>query len=260
MPLQADLNREHDQFTFSKALFDPALDIPENIIDPQGHEAPKRFNVYRNNVMHSLIEAMQQGFPSLENLLGKTRFIALAKAYIRLYPPKDPLMMFYGDNFAEFIASYEPLNTIHYLSDIAKLDYLKRRAYFAKDAYPLEPNWFSAFEMDKITAFTYTLLPAFYVVRSDFPIWDILQRVQGLKDHSISPHGQEVLIFRPYDEVKLMHAPTGFSAFISLITKNHTIEQAAEMILQKQQDADIPAMIGIVLNNVTAYQEKDNLS
>ena len=74
MTLQADPHQQKYQDHFSKALLDPNISTPENIVDPKGKHAPKRFSVYRNNVTHSLLEAMRQGFPTIENLIGKTLF------------------------------------------------------------------------------------------------------------------------------------------------------------------------------------------
>lgn len=82
------------QDTFTNALLDPAQPTPDGLIDPNGRVAGKRFDVYRNNVVHSLIDAMGDAFPALKKIVGEDFFDAMAGVYVRAHPPKTPMMMF----------------------------------------------------------------------------------------------------------------------------------------------------------------------
>ena len=44
---------------FKTALFDPAVMPPAGLSDPAGRPAGKRFDIYRNNVVVSLTEALE---------------------------------------------------------------------------------------------------------------------------------------------------------------------------------------------------------
>ena len=46
------------QTLFGKALVDPAFEIPDFVAPTKGEPSKRRFNVYRNNVMVSLTDAM----------------------------------------------------------------------------------------------------------------------------------------------------------------------------------------------------------
>ena len=67
------------QTEFRKALLDPQQAVPEGLTNPDGQQASKRFSVYRNNVAHSLSEAMLTGFPVLAKLVGDDFFSEMAK-------------------------------------------------------------------------------------------------------------------------------------------------------------------------------------
>ena len=81
---------------FSTALLDGEHPVPPGLMQPDGRPAGKRFDVYRNNVLSSLVDAMVSGFPAIVSLLGETYFRALAAQYVRAYPPTTPVIARYG--------------------------------------------------------------------------------------------------------------------------------------------------------------------
>ena len=53
---------------------------------------------------------------------------------MEMSPPRSPLLMTYGDDFAEFIEAFPPARSVPYLGDIARLEAARTRAYHAADA------------------------------------------------------------------------------------------------------------------------------
>ena len=137
---------------FSKALLDPSVPTPMGLVDPQGRPAGKRFQVYRNNVVVGLIDALRDSFPVIVKLLGDDNFNAIAGVFVRAHPPKSPLMMFYGDAFADFLAGFEPLAHLGYLPDVARLEQALRRAYHAADCPVFDPALLQHLTPDQLMA------------------------------------------------------------------------------------------------------------
>lgn len=54
---------------FRAALFDLELAVLDSLKDEENQAAGKRFNVYRNNVIVSLKEALSESFPVIEKLI-----------------------------------------------------------------------------------------------------------------------------------------------------------------------------------------------
>ena len=106
----------------------------------------QRFAVYRNNVRASRTEALRQGFPVLERLLGAEYFSALAAAFIQQHPPRSAALHEYGAELADYIARFQPLSALSYLTDIARLEWARLCAFHAADAPVL-----SIAEMDLAT-------------------------------------------------------------------------------------------------------------
>ncbi|MEJ6708232.1 MAG: DNA-binding domain-containing protein [Amylibacter sp.] len=76
-----------DQKAFTQALLNPETAILVGLIDPKGRPAGKRFDVYRNNVIVGLMDAMETAFPVIQKLIGAENFRNLLGAYVRQHPP-----------------------------------------------------------------------------------------------------------------------------------------------------------------------------
>jgi hypothetical protein len=73
-------------------LTDPGYAVPQAVTGPDGKAAAKRYNVYRNNVTVSLIDALAAVFPATQRITGVEFFRAMARFHIRATPPRSPLL------------------------------------------------------------------------------------------------------------------------------------------------------------------------
>lgn len=100
----------------------------------------RRFGVYRNNVMVSLIDALADTCPVTQALVGEAFFRAMAAMFARANPPHSPIMAHYGEGFAEFIEGFRAAAGLPYLADVARLEMLRVQAYHAADATSVSPE------------------------------------------------------------------------------------------------------------------------
>lgn len=162
-----------DQFQFHIALRDPIQNIPAGLIDDKGDPAGRRFNVYRNNVTTSLMDALTEGFPVICKLLGEANFRNLAREYQASHPPKSPLMMYYGAEFPDFLDGFTPLAKYPYLKDVARLEYAMRLSYHSADAAPIDPTILGELTESRLLASTVDFAPSMQVVSSRYPMLGI---------------------------------------------------------------------------------------
>jgi Putative DNA-binding domain len=67
---------------FAAALLDPDVATPAAVAGPKSKGARKRYDVYRNNVTVSLINALAAVFPATQRITGEDFFRAMARFYV----------------------------------------------------------------------------------------------------------------------------------------------------------------------------------
>src|SRR3954467_5781002 len=89
------------QHSFAAAVLGEPAELPIRAATAARAEAG--LAVYRNNVMSSLIKVVAARFPAVRRLLGEDCFFESVRQFIAAEPPRSPLLLEYGDGFAEFL-------------------------------------------------------------------------------------------------------------------------------------------------------------
>lgn len=163
------VGRAPDQTTLRRAILDPLATVPDGITDNAGRAAPRRFAVYRNNVVVSLTEALETAFPVVARLVGAEFFRAMAGTFVRAHPPRSPLIMLYGAEFPAFLARFPPVAHLPYLPDVARLEQALREAYHAADVPPVDAGRLSL-APEALAAARLRFAPAVRLIRSEHPV------------------------------------------------------------------------------------------
>jgi hypothetical protein len=203
----------------------------------------RRFGVYRNNVVASLVNALKLRFPAIARIVGDDFFAGMARLFVTAHPPRSPLLMQYGDDFADFIAGFAPAAELPYLPDVARLEAARTRAYHAADVTPLDPADIATLPPETLGALRIWLHPSVEIVRSAFPVVTIWAMNSG--EAELMPiddwRGQDALIARPALDVELRALPAGGAAFLLALSRNETLEQAAMLALADSDQFDLAA-------------------
>lgn len=97
-----------------------------------------RLNIYSNNHLFTLLKALKAVYPVGEKLVGVEFFEAMAKCYIQDHASFSKNLIDYGQGFADFISEFPPAESLPYLADIARLEWARHVAYYAKTATSLD--------------------------------------------------------------------------------------------------------------------------
>lgn len=213
---------------FHAALLDPERPAPPGLTDPDGRPAGRRFNVYRNNVAVSLTEALRQAFPVIRKLVGDEFFTAMAREHARQYPPRSPLLMFYGEDMPHFLASFPPVAHLGYLPDIARLELALRQSYHAADAKPLATEALQTLPPEDFLAARPGLAPALRLICSDWPILSIWRANTEGTSPPTARVAEDVLILRPEFDPAPHLLPEGGAAFIAALLRKEPVAAALE--------------------------------
>lgn len=218
------------QRDFAEALADPARAVPEDIAACHADGAARRFAIYRNNVAVGLIEALAARFPVTQQIVGEAFFKNMARLFITAHPPLSPLMMFYGDDFPDFIASFEAVRDIAYLSDMARLEAARTRAYHAEDAVPLDSSVLQSIAANELGDLRFSLHPSIEIVSSPYPIVTIFAMHMGeVPLAEITDwQGEDGLVSRPSLDVDISSLPPGGGAFLRTLGDGCSLAEAVE--------------------------------
>jgi hypothetical protein len=126
---------------FADAQLNADQPVPQGITAHNAAVPTRRFAVYRNNVVVGLVKALRYRFPVVEKIVGEEFFAAMARVFVIEQPPRSALLTTYGDEFAAFIAAFEPARELPYLADVARLEAARTQAYHAADAAPVDANF-----------------------------------------------------------------------------------------------------------------------
>lgn len=226
------------QTEFAKGLLDPTLPAPKGVTVPNGRPVGKRYDVYRNNVVVSLTEALASAYPIIRAIVGHEFFDAMAGVYVRKHPPTSPLMIYYGGGFPSFLTRFSPASHLGYLPDVARVELARRQAYHAADAMPCSPEKLGALEGSKLYDARLVLHPSIQIVRSRYPVFSIW-RYNSTEDKSPIGNAREItLISRPKAEVNMQNPSTGTATFIESLSED-PLGVAMEKAKAVQSDFDL---------------------
>lgn len=245
---------------FAAALLDPDRPVPAEITSHTARHPQRRFAVYRNNVTVSLIEALRTRFPATEKIVGEDFFAAMARAFVRVQPPRSPLLMHYGDDVPAFVETFPPAAGMPWLADVARLEAARTRAYHAADAAPLGAAEFSAIDPDTLGAMRVRLLPSAEIVRSRYPVVTIWAMNSG--EVPLGPVdfgvGEDALVLRPHFSVLVLCLPPGTAAFLGALQDRATVADALGAALADAETFDPTAALALLIGSgVTAALTRD---
>lgn len=234
------------QTIFHDALLDPSAAVPDGLLDAAEHPAGRRFSVYRNNVAVSLTEAMHQAFPVITRLLGPQNMDGLAGIFLRKHPPSSPLMMFYGEEFPEFLAGMEQLSHLGYLSDVARLELALRHSYHAADSEAAPADALSI-PPEEIVQAQLEFAPSMQVVKSEWPLFSVWRFNSEVDAPKPTPGAEDVLITRPEYDPTPQLLPAGGAAWIARVQAGQTIGEAFEQTSAEFPEFDLGATLALLL-------------
>lgn len=218
-----------DTAQFAAGLLNPDASNPDHVTGPNGKGAIKRYNVYRNNVTVSLVNALADIFPAVQKIVGEGFFRAMAREHVRAHPPVSPLLFRYGEDFAAFIDAFPPAAPMPYLGDVARVERGWLTAYHAADAAPADPAGLAAIAPEQLADVRFESHPATFLLRSDYPVHDIV-----LMNRDLAPlqpvdmtRTQSVLLTRPHDEVRMVALDEATHAFMTAILAGQSLGGAA---------------------------------
>lgn len=208
---------------FARALLDPAL------------PAPPAFSVYRNTVMKGCIDALQANYPAVARLVGEEWFRAAAAIYVREHPPRVPVLLEYGGDFAAFLAAFTPAAELPYLPAVAALDRLWTESHAAADEPVLDARSLAGLDPELLGALRMRPHAAARWAWHDLPAYTIWSRNRNEKmvvadEPDVEWRAEGVLIARSDDAVRWIELDASGCALLDACARGEPLAQAAAAV------------------------------
>jgi Putative DNA-binding domain len=228
---------------FAAGLLNPDAATPDDARAWSGRDMQARYNVYRNNVTVSLIDALASIYPAVQRITGVEFFRAMARFHIRQTPPASPLLFEYGRDFPSFIEQYEYAQPMPWLADVARVERAWLDAYHAADLPVLTHEVFAHVDESALASMRFIVHPATRIVRSRYPAVAIF--VMNRQDGPVTPlhsaDAEDALVARPAEDVIVSRLPAGGAVFLSALAAGECLADAVAMAFDETASFDLQA-------------------
>lgn len=192
-----------------------------------------RFAVYRGNVVGACTKSLAGAYPIVAKIVGESFFEGLARDYLRRFPSASGDLNKFGAQLAEFVAHFRHTQDLPYLPDVARMEWLVHRAYYAADE--ARPG--------------VLLAPACALIASPWPlarIWEVHQvdfEGEFSVDFDVGPG--RILIYRPRFRVLVGPLSAGAYRFLERCGAGATITAALDAALVVEPGFDLDAALAV---------------
>jgi hypothetical protein len=235
------------QAEFARTVLDGVQTELDRYILASGLSGERRLQVYRNNVLLSLTEALKAVYPVTQRLVGEGFFRHAAGRYIPRHPSTSGNLHDFGGRFPDFLATFEPAMELAYLPDVARLEWAYHCVFHGADHLPLDLAALATIPPERHGELKFTLHPAARLLASPFPILRIWQVNQadftGDPTVDLTEGGIRLLLIRRENlEIELQALPPGEFALLQALAEQQDFTTACERALATQADLDLPAL------------------
>lgn len=236
------------QARFARALLadDPAWDAPE----VAALARQPGLAVYRNTVMKGAIDALAANYPAVARLVGDEWFRAAAAVFARARPPREPMLVTYGEGFADFLAGFAPAADLPWLAGVARLDRFFTEAHVAPDAPALDPGALARLAHEALAR---TVLAPHPSARwggfADAPVYTLWARSRAGDDDlsDVVWRAEGALVVRPRAAVQWRALDAAGCAFLDACAAGAPLGEAARAALDADARADVAALMAGLL-------------
>ncbi len=247
------LAEDHDGAEGSRA----AAFIHRGKLTPQ-----QQLQIYRNNYFLGMGEALRATYSVINELVSEGFFSYAADCYIRRHPSTTGDLGNFGDDFPEFIETFEPAADHPYLGDVARLEHAWHQVMQAADAAPLSGSRLQALADAAPENLRFRLPPASRLLQSRWPIWTLWNchyseatEADRSRKIDLDSGGERVLVIRPQWRNEAQLLSPGEFAFLSALSAGQALPEAIEAALEKEADVNVDEILRrhVALGTLTDY-------
>ena len=206
----------------------------------------RRLAIYRANMVAAADKALSAAYPVARQVVGAEFFHGLAREYQRGTPSTSGDLTEFGASFHAFLATFEHVQDMPWLPDLARLEWAAHRAYGAADAPEWDAAALAAVAPDGQAAIRFQWAPGIALVESRFPIvrvWTIHQPGYAGEFSVAWDSAETALVARQGFVVDVTECDAGDAAFLEASLAGAPLGDAAAAALARHPDFDLGALL-----------------
>lgn len=235
------------QARFKAEMLSPAGDALDDMFESGPITLDERLQLYRSNIIGSLTDVMKANYPIIETLVGEDFFKGCARHFIQQHPPEGGCLNNYGDGFADFLAGFEPANSLPYLPDVARYEWAKQAAYYAVDDEPLTAKDLSKIAPESLADLHLKLRGHVHLISSRYPLITIDEfccaNTEDDQKLDLDQGGDFIMIARPHLKVEILALEERSYDMLTQLSNGAALGQAVEHVLSKHESFDFQAFL-----------------
>jgi len=150
-----------------------------------------RLGIYGDAYRSRLIEALQNNFPVLAEVLGEDDFETLAAQYVRAHTSTFFSIRYYGDQLAQFLESDPEYAQIPVLAELSRWEWAMAAVFDAADADQIDADAFARFPPESWSELRFVWSPSVQVLELSWNVADIWKAVTEEQEHPAPSHYPE---------------------------------------------------------------------
>lgn len=201
------------QNNFISFLYDRNNDKILSKIKDKNIKKEKLFEIYRNNLIKTLINALKLTYPIIYSHLGDKKFNQYALEFIKNNPSKSNNLDDYGQKFLH--------DKDEFLNNLSQFEWLKHLSYFAKDGEIFDVAITKKLDPEKLFNISPKLNDSCYIYQSHYDFFSKDANQERKKTVNY-------LIYRNYSNIEAKMISKNAYIFLSAIKNNMTLFEIYE--------------------------------
>ena len=248
---------KHIQESISRHIFDRDVYEEFSFIKPYAtsEELKERLDVHRQTILENLVNALKITYPCIWKLVGESCARGIALSYIHDLGnlPKDGRAHDFGNNFPEYLKEFPSIKHIPYLSDVAKLEWLKSLSYHARISHKISFENIQNLNEDQLYKTCFEFNDSFHLLCSCHPLLEIQEIVDNNQENAKLSINEEsfhyYVIYQKDYIVSTAEIEESHFLFLTLLREGKYFGDAADKCLFLFPDFDLSICIGFMINS-----------
>ena len=218
------------QDSFVRAILDQKGEEPSlSLFAETRPVAPQTaLTIYRNNVFSSLIEALQDAYPVLYEVMGKDFFRGAAKEFLQTHFPTQRSLVSFGESFGDFLHAMPENHDLPYLADLAKIERAHLLASLAPDAPLLLASALQKVPQTRFAEMAFRMNPSLQRLHLSWPsdkIWEAHQE-KDFAPMEVAPQNIFLIIWRKEGVIHMARLQEEAMRFLEKLEAGEVLEEA----------------------------------